>query len=147
MSREGNILSEVIRSAWDSGNLRSMVKNNPYKATGAHIGIIGHITREELAQVLPETTFFNGLANRLMWLCVQRSRVLPLGGSLDLSDLGVAITQLRNAVNWARQVEEMERSPEANEVWCSVYGELTADIPGRFGAVIGRAEGKSCDSR
>ncbi len=31
MSREANILSEVLRSAWESGNLRSMVKTNPYR--------------------------------------------------------------------------------------------------------------------
>ena len=48
MTREGNTLSPVIRSAWDCGDLRTMVKNSPAKATGAHISIVGHITRDEL---------------------------------------------------------------------------------------------------
>ena len=77
MSRESNIQSEIIRSAWDHGNLRSMVKNNPYSASDAHISIVGHITREELQKSLLETNFFNGFANRFLWLCVQRSKVLP----------------------------------------------------------------------
>jgi len=44
MNREGNVLSAVIRQAWDSGNLRVMSKTSPAKATNAHISIIGHIT-------------------------------------------------------------------------------------------------------
>src|SRR5262249_15870413 len=45
---EGNILSAVIRQAWDSGNLRSLTsgrKSQPVKATDAHITIVGHISR------------------------------------------------------------------------------------------------------
>ena len=39
LAREGNTLSAIIRNAWDSGNLRSLTKNSPAKATGAHISI------------------------------------------------------------------------------------------------------------
>jgi hypothetical protein len=46
--REGNTLSAVIRRAWDSGDLRTLVKNSPAVATGAHVGIVGHVTRDEL---------------------------------------------------------------------------------------------------
>ena len=42
--REGNTLSPIIRTAWDTGDLRTMTKNSPEKATGAHITILGHIT-------------------------------------------------------------------------------------------------------
>src|SRR5262249_47496574 len=44
MRREGNIVSRVIRDAWDRGKLASLVKNSPTQATGAHISIVGHIT-------------------------------------------------------------------------------------------------------
>jgi hypothetical protein len=142
MSRESNILSEIIRSAWDHGNLRSMVKNNPYRARGAHISIVGHITREELQRSLLETNFFNGFANRFLWLCVQRSKVLPFGGNISRSDLETDIRNLRSAIEWSRNVEEMERDQEADQLWESEYGELTADIPGMFGAAVGRGEGQ-----
>ncbi|MFO8085215.1 MAG: hypothetical protein R6U27_12955 [Desulfobacterales bacterium] len=39
IQREGNTLSPIIRSAWDNENLRPLVKNSRYGATGAHIGI------------------------------------------------------------------------------------------------------------
>src|SRR5262249_54087636 len=41
MRREGATLSAIVRQAWDGGNLRSLVKGNPYRATGAHVSIIG----------------------------------------------------------------------------------------------------------
>jgi hypothetical protein len=142
MSRESNILSEVIRSAWDHGNLRTMVKSNPYRVTGAHVSIVGHITREELQKSLEECDFFNGFANRFLWACVQRSKILPFGGSIVLNDLAEEIAELKATVEWAREVGEMERDHETDELWASVYPELTADIPGKFGAAVGRAEGQ-----
>ena len=74
MSREGNILSPIIRQAWDHGNLRSLTKNDPNRATGAHISIIAHITRGELLRHLGETEQTNGFANRFCWLLVARSK-------------------------------------------------------------------------
>ena len=35
MSREGNILSAIIRQAWDSGDLHPLTKTKPIRATGA----------------------------------------------------------------------------------------------------------------
>jgi len=140
MSREANILSEVMRSAWDNGNLRSMVKTNPYRATDAHIAIVGHITREELHKSLLECDFFNGFANRFLWASVQRSKPLPFGGSIPSDELRPEIETLIDIIGWACDVSEMHRDAQADEFWASIYDELTADIPGRFGAVIGRGE-------
>src|SRR5262245_6547388 len=53
-SREGNALTAVLRQAWDGSHLRSMTKGSPYRATGAHISLITHITLEELAKLLAE---------------------------------------------------------------------------------------------
>jgi hypothetical protein len=36
-ARDGNILSAVIRDAWDHGRLRTMTRFDPLRATGAHI--------------------------------------------------------------------------------------------------------------
>jgi hypothetical protein len=46
MSNPRNILSTVLRCAWDHQQLRTMVKNDPNKASGAHVTVIGHITEE-----------------------------------------------------------------------------------------------------
>ena len=60
-----------------------MVKNSPAKATGAHISIVGHITRDELRRLLTQTESANGFANRFCWLAVKRSKCLPDGGAID----------------------------------------------------------------
>lgn len=39
-SRAGNIASDVLRQAWETGNLRNMTKNNPLQATDAHISLV-----------------------------------------------------------------------------------------------------------
>ena len=43
MRRQGNTLSPTIRDAWDRGDLNSMVKNSPARASDAHISIVGNI--------------------------------------------------------------------------------------------------------
>src|SRR5690606_36461745 len=55
LGREGNILSAVVRNAWDTGDLRTLTKNSPAKATGAHTSIIGPVTRDELLRNLDST--------------------------------------------------------------------------------------------
>jgi len=73
LKREGNILSPVIRHAWDSGNLRPLTKNNPIRATGAHISILGHITQDELLRHLNDIEQGNGFANRFIWVLAAKS--------------------------------------------------------------------------
>src|SRR5262249_4622879 len=71
-SCDGNTLSAIIRQAWDDGNLRSLTKSSPARATDAHISIIGHITKDELRRYLEDTETANGFANRfLLLLCYE----------------------------------------------------------------------------
>lgn len=83
--RETNTLSPVIRQAWDTGTLRTLTRNNPLTAEGAHISIVGHITAEELKRHLTSTEAANGFGNRFIWMLVRRSKKLhevglPLSG-------------------------------------------------------------------
>ncbi len=139
--REGNTLSPVIRDAWDRGDLRSLSKNSPGKATGAHISILGHITRDELTRCLAATEASNGFANRFLWVAVRRSKCLPEGGRLHEVDLAPLLSRLREAVEHARRCEEkIVRDDEARELWAAVYPDLSVGRPGILGAVTARAE-------
>ena len=138
MARDGNTLSAVIRQAWDTGDLRTMVKNNPAMATGAHISILGHVTKDELLRYLSDTEAGNGFANRFMWFCVRRSKALPEGGGTP--DYQRLVQPLHDALVGARKLGHLQRDSEAREVWAAVYPELSEGKPGLFGAVTARAE-------
>ena len=138
--RDGNTLSSVYRQGWDSGLLRVLNKNSPVNATGAHISIIGHITREELLIELSNNDKVNGFGNRNLWLCVQRSKLLPDGGDWRSLDLGLLVSRLKEVVDFARGVGEIRRDAEAGAMWHEVYGQLVGERAGLFGALTSRAE-------
>lgn len=137
--RETNTLSATLRTAWDTGLLRTMVKNNPAVATGAHVSIVGHITQEELHRELSETESFNGFANRFLWLAVKRSKLLPEGGAdVDLSGYSA---RLADAVALASSTGRIRRDPAASRLWHDVYcGLADEQVPGTLGAVTSRAD-------
>jgi Protein of unknown function (DUF3987) len=140
MSREGNILSTILRQTWDGGNLNPLVKNNPVKATGAHISIIGHITKTELLRYLTATEQSNGFANRFCWFLITRSKFIanPLGTPQEL--LSPLIQRLRDAVNFARKTGEIRRDTDTEDLWAGIYPRLSDAKPGLVGSVISRAE-------
>lgn len=139
-NREGNTLSVIIRQAWDGEKLQTLTRNSPMKATGAHVSIIGHITRTELLRHLNETESANGFANRMIWLMVRRSKELPFGGEWRTEDAAPLVKRLKSALGFASSSVEICWSKEAKEIWRRVYGPLSEGKPGLFGAVTGRAE-------
>lgn len=142
MGRDGNTLSPTLRDAWDNGNLRTLVKNNPHRATLAHITVIGHITRQELLRYLSDTEAHNGFANRLLWVYAERSKYLPEGGSVPEGIASALVSSLRNVCEWARQQGEVEikRDEEARRLWAMEYPRLSDGLPGLLGAATARAE-------
>lgn len=140
LSREGNTLSAVIRNAWDSGNLQTLAKNSPTKATGAHISIIGHITKQELTRSLSEIETGNGFANRFLWFCVDRSKVLPFGGDFDTIDLESLSNKLRDSVKFAQEPGKIIWAEKTRPLWQEVYPELSESKPGLIGKITQRAE-------
>ena len=90
-----------MRNAWDGKTLQTMAKNSPLRATGAHIGIVGHITKQELLRHITATELANGFFNRFMVVAVQRSKTLPFGGRLDGDDLDRVRQQVRLAARFA----------------------------------------------
>ena len=138
-SRDGNILSPIIRGMWDTGTAQTLTKNTPLLATDAHIAIIGHITPDELDRCLDNTQIANGFANRFLWVRVNRSKSLPNGGKLSTDEHKRLVIKLREAIEFAQTVGEMKRDEEAENLWIRNYPMLTAERTGRFGNVTTRA--------
>ena len=141
LSREGNTLSPVVRNAWDGKSLQTMVRNAPLRATGAHVGIVGHITKEELLRYINGTELANGFFNRFMLVAVQRSKKLPFGGSLGDDELRDVREAVATAVQFASiQQEPLTFDAEARDRWVDAYDELSDGHAGLWGAATARAE-------
>ena len=140
INREGNILSPVLRDAWDGNRLATMTKNNPVMATAAHVSIIGHITRDELLRYFTTTEQTNGFGNRFIWLVVKRSKEIPTPTGCPDEILQPLIERLSASVVFSRQVGLMTRDTEAEALWRAVYHDLSEEKSGLAGAILGRAE-------
>jgi hypothetical protein len=140
--RESNTLSAIMRNAWDDGTLRVLTKKQA-AATGAHISIIGHITKSELQRLLTDTAVSNGFANRFLWICARRSKLLPEGDALHKVDFGPIQSEIQKAVIFARGVGCFRRNDEATAIWRDVYPALSEGKPGIFGSVTSRAEAQT----
>lgn len=148
LGRDGNTLSAVLRDSWDGKDLRIMTKNSPAESTQPHISIIGHITKSELTRYLTETESGNGFANRFLWVCVKRSKLLPEGGKLGNegefdSIFAPYIEKLKSAVEFARKLKEIQKDDKSRILWKGIYRELSEGKRGLLGAVTARAEAQT----
>lgn len=146
-SRPGNTLSATMRQGWDGGVMSNLTKNDPITATGAHISIVAHVTKDELRSELTETESGNGFANRFLFVCVKRARTLPFGGGaiahetvIKLKDgIAEAKRQANNhGITRAGGVVDMTRA--AMNIWEDVYAALSEGFNGLLGSVTARAE-------
>lgn len=140
IEQQTNSLSALIRQAWEIGDLRTLVKNSPAKATGAHVVIVAHITAEELRRYLSATEQANGFGNRFCFFCVKRSKELPEGGSLDAATVETLGRHMAEALAFGRTLEELRRDNEARAIWAQVYGPLLDGKPSLAGSLLARAE-------
>jgi hypothetical protein len=141
MRREGNTLSVTIRSLWDTGRVGALTKNSPTKCSDALVSIGGHITVDELRREIAATELANGFANRILFCCARRSKILPDGGQLDEHKLKGLAHLIGVAVNFARKITgPLHRDDQARDLWHERYETLSEGRLGMFGAVTSRAE-------
>jgi hypothetical protein len=143
MAQEGNVLSAILRQAYDHGGLRTLVSGRthaPVTATDAHVSLIAHITLDELQRLLSEAEAANGFANRFLWACTKRAQLLPEGGGYPEQALAPYTRQVDAALHTARSIGRMTRDEAARVWWKRTYPKLTEERAGLFGAITARAE-------
>jgi hypothetical protein len=143
MERPGNTLSPTMRNAWDGQKLSTLTKNSPLTATGAHISAIAHITEDELRARITRTDVANGFANRFLFACVRRSKLLPHGGNLDEGDVEMLRERVKGEVTFAKAIGRVEMTESAKWEWEAIYPHLSAEQPGLLGAITARAEAQT----
>jgi Protein of unknown function (DUF3987) len=167
LAQRGN-LSATIKDAYDGKPLHVTVRNEnrSLKATRPHISIVGHVQPGVLVERLPEVELFSGFANRFLFAVVNRSQLLPSGGSVDEAVLDGLADRIHDAVDSAwefalaqtdpisRQLYEhfgmqppveLPRTEDFTTRWRGLYGEgnrsgpLNRHEPGILGEFTGRA--------
>ena len=142
MKRDGNILSEYLRTLWDRGYAGALTKHDPTRATNAHVSIVGAIVAEALREEMTRVHLRDGFANRFLFVCAKRSRSLPHGGNLVPAELDgwPAVDALRTALTWAEHPRELSMVGDAICQWVDVYDDyLMAERPGVLDALTARA--------
>ncbi|MDQ1582911.1 MAG: hypothetical protein QOF36_965, partial [Microbacteriaceae bacterium] len=86
MTRPGNTLSGLMRQAWDGTTMRTKTKDSPMTATDPHVSIVGHVTLKALRRKLDETDRSNGLGNRILWFCSERTEYIALPKAINPAD-------------------------------------------------------------
>jgi hypothetical protein len=137
--REGSTLPGILRWAWDGSRLEARSRGATSVADGAHVVVIGHITRAELLARLAESDALGGSLNRFLVVPARRSKLLPSGGNLDdavVADFGRKFVMF---ATHARKVGRILRTPAAEDYWSELYERLADDDPGGLlGAVVAR---------
>jgi hypothetical protein len=138
--REGNILSQILRESFDSGNLAVLTRNNPLQAFGAHIAITGHITPEELFDRFNHIEMCNGFGNRFLWFVVKSDKVLPLCQPIPANVFEAFQERVRHlhklgsGKRWAVPLADASMGKWRKEI----YPYIREDKPGFAGALAAR---------
>lgn len=143
-AREGSTLTTHLRDAWDGSRLQARSRSATAVATGAHVSLIGHITAEELRRYLTSSDVAGGTANRLLYVCAKRSKLLPEPTEPDPRDLDRLGRRLAAAFTAARQVGTLTLADDALPLWRDLYRTMADDDPGGLlGAVTARPEAQT----
>ena len=117
--------------------LKTLTKT-PFTATDAHVSILGHITMQELVQLLTVVDLVNGFANRFLWFIVRSQKDLPFGG--EIPELGILRDALASAVVHAKSVGRIKWTGGARAIWPPMYRELKKLPGGSLGEVLSRGQ-------
>lgn len=140
-NREGNSLSAVVRKAFDGGPLATLTRTSPLRASGGHVTIVGHTSGEELRANLRTVEIANGFANRFLFTCVRRSKLLPEGGALPPGLVARLAAGLRDRLMMLPpDGKAFERDAVAARLWRDAYPVLTGERTGIVGAIGARGE-------
>src|SRR5215813_5807699 len=131
MKQETNIVSRVLREAWDCipPILSTRTKHKPSIATEPLISMAAHITVDELRRKLEKLSLSDGFGNRFLYCCTDRSKLLPMGGEFDPAVLDELGRRTSETITLAQTHDRITIAPEAVPVWSAIYSAIEGTPP------------------
>lgn len=140
MGREGNVISPIMRDAWDRSPIGRVLAREEMIVYRHHVGMIGHVTPRELRARLTTLDTANGFGNRILWLAVRRSQLVPFADDPRQYVDRALFTELRGLIDAGERIRETTWSLDAAMAWDALYREQsTVSDLGLFGALTARA--------
>lgn len=140
--RDTNNITEVIREAYDSGNLSVLTRNNPLTATNTNVSIIAQSTIEEFKNTLKGVDCDNGFYNRFVFCKASRAHVIPHTLSpIEIEGYSEFKTKMLKVKSFIELTSDLEMtySKDAMVLWEKYYLE-TAYSDDKNGNLKGRSE-------
>jgi hypothetical protein len=135
--REGNTLSAIMRTLWESGDAHVLTRADPLSTTGAHLVVIGHATPRELVAKMSDADVAGGFANRFMPVLVERSHLIY--DDVDAPDHTDLSEVMRKRLVQAHLLDRVRRDQAADLLWRKTYRALNqSDREGPLGEVLAR---------
>ncbi|WP_419783108.1 bifunctional DNA primase/polymerase [Maridesulfovibrio sp.] len=138
--REGNTLSTIVRTLFDGGTIEPLTKTSKLVATDPHVAITTHITLQELHARLDRVEIFNGFANRFLWLCVRRTKLIPFPEPLDSQQVRAFQKKLHLLLESSKACSQVDFDLEAKKEWGNIYPLLAKERADLLGSVLNRSE-------
>jgi len=122
-SRDGSVLSAVIRDAWDGRQLQNNVKKSRLVApAGSMITIVADVTLDELRRELHSSEIANGFANRFLFGVVRRTKKIARPVQIDVSK---HVEPIRDVLRWAQRIDSPIGFTEPGaQAWGAAYERL-----------------------
>jgi hypothetical protein len=143
LKRPENILSPLLREAYDGMKLSIPTKTNPLTASAAHISIVSHTTAGEFSRTASTVDFVNGLFNRMCFVWVSDGKVLPNPGrvsELATKNLAIKLAEVKDWVDNGGVGRELAWSYAAEAFWTDYYRSIRVASGDEFiDALIARA--------
>jgi hypothetical protein len=137
--RSGNTVLSTLLAFWDTGDVEPLIKHNKIKTTGAHLGIVTHITKEVLEASLSSQEYWSGLANRFLWIYADRKKIVPEPEPMDPMKLSTISSKIQQALTSIGSNSVLTLDSSSRAWWKSAYTKNETSIPaGLLGAVTNR---------
>ena len=131
MKQETNIVSTILRQAWDCSPpvLASRAKHKPSVSTEPLISVAAHITIDELRLKLEKLSISDGFGNRFLYACVDRSKLLAFGGRFDSDMLDALGRRTFEAIKTAETRGEITIAEDDKPLWEKIYNAVEGTPP------------------
>ncbi|WP_431933704.1 hypothetical protein [Nonomuraea jabiensis] len=121
-------MGKALRRSWEGASISNRTKEAVIQVDAPHVAIVGNVTPTEWATSIGKADKAGGTLNRFLPLYVERSKKIKLSEQIAADDWAALIRPLarefRQAVTFARNIDEVTVTPTALTLWDDKLSEL-----------------------